>query len=124
MTALIYHPADLVLNRRALGILVLMASAIVIARDDERLDAPSEINTLMSDEIYEQATGWRGSAAAEDGWRAPEPQPRARVTLGFDSAFEEQQMRNFSYQDTRRSNLRDTTPNTQFRIDFFPQRAR
>ena len=111
------------LGGRGLAIGLLLASAIVFARDDERLDTPPEINTLISDEIYEQAEGWRGSAAAGGDWRAPQPQPRSRMHFGFDSAFEEKQMRTFGYRETQRSNLRETTPNTQFRIDFFPGKA-
>jgi hypothetical protein len=123
MTASIYHPTELVLNPRTLGVLVLLASAIVVARDNERLDAPPEVNTMMSDEIYEQAEGWRGSGATGGDWRAPEPQPSSRIHFGFDSAFEEKQIRNIGYRETQRSNLRETRPNTQFRIDFFPQIA-
>lgn len=116
------HPGA-ALSGRGLAIGVLLASAIVFARDDEALDIPPDLNKRMSDEIYEQAEGWRGSGMAEDGWRAPEPQPRSRMHLGFDSAFEEKQMRDIGYRETRRSNLGDTIPNTQFRIEFFPKNA-
>ena len=123
MTALIFPSASSVMNRRALGVAVLLASAMVIARDDERLDIPPDVGSLMTDEIYEQAEGWRTPGSGE-GWRAPEPQRQPRMHFGFDSAFEEKQMRDTRYQEIRRSSLGETTPNTQFRVDFYPKKNR
>jgi hypothetical protein len=124
MAALICQPPTSGLSGRSLAIGIMLASAIVIARDGEGLDAPPALDYSMSEEIYEQAEGWRGSGGSGDNWRAPEIQPRARIHFGFDSAFEEKQMRSVSYQETRRSNLREPTANTQFRIDFLPRNAR
>ena len=124
MAALTFEPQGPGLSVRGLAIWVMLALAIVIARDDEGLDAPPALDYSMTDEIYEQAEGWRSSSGTDDNWREPEIQPRARVHFGFDSAFEEKQMRSVSYDETRFSNLREPTANTQFRIDFQPGKAR
>lgn len=116
--------ADLFANRHGLLALLALMTAIVTAQDNPRLAVPPTYNSYMTEEIYQQAEGWRETPSDDDSWRIPEPEPRARITFGFDSAFEEQRMRNHSFEDSRFTGFENTTPGTQFRVEFFPEKPR
>jgi hypothetical protein len=122
MSATYPSPTGITLNRRILSISVLLASAIVIAQEGARLQISPDEGSLLTDEIYEQAEGWRKPPMIEDPWRAPAEEPRSRIHFGYDSAYEEQRMRNAGFEETRPSNLREPTPNTLFRLEFNPRK--
>ena len=116
------HPAGTMLNRRVLSIMVLLASAMVIAQEEPRLQIGTSDGLLLSDEMYEQAEGWRAPPMIEEPWRAPEREPRARINFGYDSAYEDARLRDYGLNKTRRSNLREPEPNTLFRLEFHPRK--
>ena len=96
----------------------LLASAMVIAQDDPRLEISPGYGELLSDEIYEQAEGWRAPPMFESEWRAPRPQEQGRIRFGFDSAYEELQARDYDKYSSRQSNLMQPRPNTLLRLEF------
>lgn len=96
----------------------LLASAMVIAQDDPRLEISPTYGELLSDEIYEQAEGWRAPPMFESEWRAPKPQEQGRIRFGFDSAYEELQARDYDRYSSRQTNLRQPRPNTLLRLQF------
>lgn len=122
MGSLQLPPTATAMNRRVLSIGVLLASAIVIAQEGQRLQISSDEGSLLTDEIYEQAEGWRAPPMIEEPWRAPEPEPRSRIYFGYDSAYEENRARGYDLDQARRSNLREPTPNTLFRMEFKPRK--
>ncbi len=122
MTISLLQPAVVMLNRRMLFFAVLLASAIVIAQEEPRLQIGTSDGMLLSDELYEQAEGWRAPPMIEEPWRAPEPEPRARINFGYDSAYEDARIRDYGFNQTRRSNLREPAPNTLFRLEFNPRK--
>lgn len=111
-------PTGIAMNRRMLSVGVLLASAIVIAREAPRLQISPDEGALLSDEIYEQAGDWRAPPMFESEWRAPKPEPRTRIRFGYDSAYEEHRMRDHAVGQDRRPSLRDPQPSTLFRLEF------
>ena len=109
-------------SRRANGPVLLsaalLASAMVIAEGDPRLEISPTYGDLLSDEIYEQAEGWRAPPMFESEWRAPRPQEQGRIRFGFDSAYEELQARDSDRFSSRQTNLRQPRPNTLLRLEF------
>jgi hypothetical protein len=98
----------------------MFLSAIAIAQEDTRLHAPPESAQLLSDEIYEQAGGWREPAIPESEWRAPpQPQKPSRIKFGYDSLHEELRARDDARYDNESMSLRDPKPsNSQLRLQF------
>lgn len=114
--------SDVLPNRRTVSIVVLLASAIVLAQEDPRLQVEAGERLLLSDEIYEQAEGWRAPPMIEEPWRAPKREPRARINLGYDATYEDARLRDYGLNQTRRSNLREPTPSTLFRLELQPRK--
>ncbi|MCB1772038.1 MAG: hypothetical protein KDI88_00360 [Gammaproteobacteria bacterium] len=99
---------------------VLLLSAIVVARDDARLEIKSESGELLSDEIYREAEGWRQPPMFESEWRAPRKQEPSRIRFGYDSAYEaararEDVMRPATQRDV---DLHEPRPNAILRWNF------
>ncbi len=114
------YPNAVFLTRPLVLTAVLLASAVVMAQESQRLRAPADDGRLLSDEIYRQAEGWRSdSLTAEHPWRRqPKPEPHARIHFGYDSAYEEHLVRG---KDRWSSNLHEPMPSTLFRLEFDPQ---
>ena len=110
--------SGIAMNRRMLSVGVLLASAIVIAREAPRLQISPDEGALLSDEIYEQAGDWRAPPMFESEWRAPKPQEQSRIRFGYDSAYEELQARDYDKYSSRQSNLMQPRPNTLLRLQF------
>ena len=122
MTGMHYPATGVAQARRTLAAGVLLLSAMVIAQEDPRLQVAPDEGLLLSDEIYEQAEGWRAPPMLEESWRAPATEPRARINFGYDSAYEDARMRDYGLDRGRRSNLREPTPSTLFRLEFHPKK--
>lgn len=105
-------------SRRLLLAGALLASAIVLANDDARLEILPGDEERLSDQIYNSARNWRETPAAELDWRAPEPEERSRIKLGYDSTYEELRARDDAAYSQQRFNFGEPEPNTLFRIQF------
>lgn len=105
-------------NRRVLSVAVLLASAIVAAKEDPRLRISPDDGLLLTNEMYEQAGDWRAPPAVEPEWRGPERKPKSRINFGYDSAFDKARTEDFSPDRASRQSLRDPQPNTLFRLKF------
>lgn len=97
--------------------LLLTAAAIVIA-DDPRLQIDSGYGEILTDDLYEQAEGWREPPMFESEWRAPRKEEPSRIRFGFDSAYEEMRARERSPSMGDQRNLDMTEPATLFRWNF------
>lgn len=120
MLAVPLSPPGHTVNRGALLTGVLLASAIVMAQENPGLQVPPGSQELLSDEIYEQAGGWRETSVSGSEWRAPPtPQPRSRINFGYDSVHEELRARDDANYSGTGLNLRDTQKsNTQLQLRF------
>lgn len=98
---------------------VLLASAFVLAEGNTRLAAPPAYGDILSDDIYERASGWREPELPDDAWRAPKTEPKSRIKFGYDSTYEELRARDadngYSSKPIKQGDLR---PNTQFKLGF------
>ena len=110
--------ADPAAVRWLLASMVLLASAFVLAKDNARLVISPADGEILSDDIYERAEGWREQPMFESEWRAPRQEPQSRIRFGFDSAFEEVRARDRAMNTSRRMDLIDRPPTSQFRFSF------
>lgn len=99
---------------------MLLASAIVLASETERLLIDPVYEDLLSEEIYREADNWRAPPEFESEWRAPEPKPKTRMTLGYDSAFEAQRARERAASGALPGpvEMSEPVPNTLFQLRF------
>jgi len=107
-------------SRWFIGLSVMLFSLVVLAENTTRLDiSPSyDDDGRMTDEIYDNATGWRQSPAYESEWRPEKQQQNSRIQFGYDSAYEEMRARGKDYNlDTGLGNM-DHPQNTQLNISF------
>lgn len=115
------HPiptVDPALARWLIASSVLLISALVLAEDNARLEAPPLYDQILSDEIYERAEGWREPATEEDEWRKSKPEPKSRIRFGYDSTYEELRARDETRYSSKPINQRDLQPSTQINLGF------
>jgi len=104
--------------RRLTATAVLMASAFVLANDNDRLVISPTDGEILSDDIYERAEGWREQPMLESEWRAPRQESKSRIKFGYDSAHEELRARDDTKYSVKPTELRDRPPADQLRFSF------
>ena len=106
-------------SRWVIGLSVMLFSLVVLAENADRLDiSPAYDDERLTDEIYDNAAGWRKSPAYESEWRPEKQQQTSRIQFGYDSAYEEMRARDKDYSlDTGLGRI-DRRQNTQINISF------
>ena len=106
-------------SRWLIGLPVLLLSFVVLAENAARLDiSPAYDDDRLTDEIYDNASGWRKPPAYENEWRPEKQKQTSRIQFGYDSAYEEMRARGKDYTlDTGLGNM-DHPQNTQINISF------
>jgi hypothetical protein len=99
-------------------LLLLTASAIYATNDNARLEISPDYGQILSDDLYEQAEGWRAPPMFESEWRAPRREEPSRIRFGYDSAYEELRARERAPSIGDQRNLDMTEPATLFRWNF------
>ena len=106
-------------SRWLIGLSVMLFSLVVLAENAARLDiSPAYDDNRLTDEIYDNATGWRKPPAYESEWRPEKKKQNSRIQFGYDSAYEEMRARSKDYNlDTGLGRI-DHPQNTQLNISF------
>ena len=106
-------------SRWLIGLSVMLFSLVVLAENATRLDiTPASDDDRLTDEIYDNATGWRQPPAYESEWRPEKQKQNSRIQFGYDSAYEEMRARGKDYDlDTGLGRI-DHPQNTQLNISF------
>ncbi len=97
-----------------------LVSALVVANEADRLLIEPAYEDLLSDEIYEQAGNWRAPPEFDSEWRAPKPEPKTRMTFGYDSAYDARRARQRASTGALPGpvELSEPVPSTLFRLEF------
>jgi hypothetical protein len=106
--------------RQLTGLVLLLASVVVLAQTVERLESIPEYSDRVTDEIYDNAGAWRLPPVTENEWR-PQPEEnksQSRFTFGYDSAYEEMQNRNDDQYRTDPMEFGGERPGSIFRFNF------
>jgi hypothetical protein len=106
-------------SRWLIGLSVMLFSLVVLAENAARLDiSPAYDDDRLTDEIYDNATGWRKPPAYESEWRPEKQKQTSRIQFGYDSAYEEMKARDSN--DSLNTGLGsiDSRQNTQLNISF------
>lgn len=106
-------------SRWLIGLSVMLFSLVVLAENAARLDiSPAYDDDRLTDEIYDNATGWRKPPAYENEWRPEKQKQTSRIQFGYDSAYEEMKARDSN--DSLNTGLGsiDSRQNTQLNISF------
>ena len=106
-------------SRWLIGLSVMLFSLAVLAENTARLDiSPAYDDDLLTNEIYDNATGWRQPPSYESEWRPEKKKQNSRIQFGYDSAYEEMRARSKDYNlDTGVGRI-DHPQNTQLNISF------
>ena len=106
-------------RRWLIGLTAMLFSLVVLAENATRLDiTPAYDDDRLTDEIYDNATGWRKPPAYESEWRPEIQKQTSRIQFGYDSAYEEMRARGKDYSlDTGLGHI-DHPQNTQLNISF------
>jgi hypothetical protein len=106
-------------NRWLIGLSAMLFSLVVLAENATRLDiTPAYDDDRLTDEIYDNATGWRQPPSYESEWRPEKQMQTSRIQFGYDSAYEEMRARGKDYNlDTGLGRI-DHPQNTQINISF------
>ena len=81
------------INKRLLGVSVLLMLFIILAQASEKLELPPKYDGLLQDEVFSGTGDWRKSSVNEYEWRAHQERQSKEVKFGFDSDFEERNFR-------------------------------
>jgi len=97
---------------------LMVATTLVLAQTNGRIELESVPDDLATDEIYDNARQWRESPAARYNWRPPPPKEKGRIKLGYDASFERE--RQMQRQDTfqRQFGLDAPVPAADLRFQF------
>jgi hypothetical protein len=106
-------------SRWLIGLSVMLFSLVVLAENATRLDiTPAYDDDRLTDEIYDNATGWRQPPAYENEWRPEKQEQTSRIQFGYDSAYEEMRARDNDYSLDTGLDRTDRPQNTQLNISF------
>lgn len=106
-------------NRWWIGLAVMLFSIVVLAENTARLDiSPAYDDYRLTDEIYNNANGWRTPPESDNEWRPENQEQTGRIRFGFDSAYEEMRARGNDGSLNTGSGLEDHPQNSQFKIGF------
>jgi hypothetical protein len=106
-------------SRWLIGLPVMLFSLVVLAENATRLDiTPAYDDDRLTDEIYDNATGWRQTPSYESEWRPEKRKQTSRIQFGYDSAYEEMRARGKDYNLDTGLNRIDHPQNTQLNISF------
>ena len=106
--------------RQLVGLVLLLASVLVLAQTVDHLESRPEYSDRVTNEIYNNAGAWRLPPATENEWR-PQPEQnksQSRFTFGYDSAYEEMQNRNDDQYRTDRIEFGGERAGSIFRFNF------
>jgi hypothetical protein len=97
---------------------LMVATTLVLAQTNGRIDLESVPDDFATDEIYDGARQWRESPAARYNWRPPPPKEKGRIKFGYDDVFERE--RQLQRQDTfqKQFGLDDPVPAADLRLQF------
>ncbi len=123
MSVAVMNPVMFPGNRPLVWLGFLLASTIRVAETSTQLDLPPMYDEVITEEIYEDAGGWRESTPTENDWRAPpKKEKQGRIRLGFDAETSYRQMGDLprnDYYAPQQNGLSERKPtNTIFRLDF------
>ena len=105
--------------RWLIGLAVMLFALVVLAENVTRLDiTPAYDDDRLTDEIYDNATGWRQPPSYESEWRPEKQQQTSRIQFGYDSAYEEMRARGKDYNLGTGLGSMDHPENTQINISF------
>lgn len=81
------------------------------------------IDDLQRQEILESAGDWRTADTdtdPEEEWRKPKPQPveRSRIEVGYESIYDDPQIRRDQTTTTLDLEIEDYKPNSAFKLKF------
>lgn len=121
MTAIGLQAPDPVVGR-GLAAMLVIASCVVLAQSADHLDPTTALDERQKREIYESAGDWRAAeAAVEDEWRQaakPEPAPKSRITFGYESLYDDPQIRRDQTTTTLDLEIEKYRPSSAFQIKF------
>lgn len=100
-----------------LGVLCLFCAVMVLAADNGvPASSTADYDAALKREILENADRWR-VPEPDQQWRPPPPRQAGRMTLGFDSVYEEALDRKLGPTDQQIGD-RQTKPSSVFRLEF------
>jgi hypothetical protein len=105
-------------NRWLIGLPVMLFTLAVLAENTARLEISPAYDDRLTNEIYDDTSGWRKPPAYESEWRQEKPKQESRIQFGYDSAYEDLRSRNNDSSSDTDFGLADRLQNTQFRIGF------
>ncbi|MGI9341876.1 MAG: hypothetical protein ACR2QV_03450 [Gammaproteobacteria bacterium] len=110
---------------RLTGPLVLLVSAVVLAQTADQADVSIMLDDLQKQEILESAGDWRTAKTEteiDDEWRQPKPKPqpveRSRIKVGYESIYDDPQIRRDQTTTTLDLELEKRKPSSAFKIKF------
>ena len=124
MSAAVMSPVMFPGDRLLIWLGFLLASTIIVAETSNQADLPPSYDDVITEEIYDDAGGWREIKPVEKEWRAPPPkkEKQGRIRLGFDADTSYRQMGDLprnDYNAPQQSGLNERKPtNTIFRMEF------